>query len=62
MNQSNDTTLSVLKMLVSWTLAAISGLTASQVAIYLTILFTGLNTYVLIRDKIVRREKHDDEF
>jgi hypothetical protein len=53
--QSENSVIAAMKLAVSWILVTVGNVTATQVATYLAIAYTGAQLYVLFRDKIINR-------
>ena len=52
-----DAPMAVLKLVVAWLGYVIGAITLQQVVLALTGLYTALQIYLLIRDRIIRKEK-----
>lgn len=57
MHDNNETGIALFKALLMWVGALIGSITMSQLVLFATLIYTGLQTYVLIRDKIVSRKE-----
>lgn len=55
MNSDHDVKAAWLKMTVAWVLTAIGGVTLERVATVLAIVYTSLQIYLLVRDRLIRR-------
>lgn len=55
MHDNNETALAVVKAAIMWIGALLGSMTLSKLVLFATLVYTGLQTYVLVRDKIVRR-------
>jgi len=51
----HDTNTAVLKVLVAWVGTVFGGITLSGLVLSLTAIYTALQIYILVRDKIVRK-------
>ena len=55
MTQSSDSaTPALIKVLIAWAGTAVGSITMQGIILALTGLYTGLQLYILVRDKIVR--------
>jgi hypothetical protein len=54
MNHDHDTRMAWLKMTVAWALTAIGGITLQQIATLLAIVYTALQIYLLVRDRLIQ--------
>lgn len=55
-NNDQETAFGLAKAALAWIGAAVGSLTLSKLVLFATLVFTSLQTYVLVRDKIVRRK------
>ena len=55
--EHNDSAVAVIKMTVAWLLAAWGAITLQKLVLLATLVYTGLQIYVLVRDKVLRKEK-----
>lgn len=59
MQNSNETALAVVKAAIMWLGALLGSMTLSKLVLFATLVYTGLQTYVLVRDKIVAKRGSD---
>lgn len=52
MQDNNETGIALFKALVMWMGAVLGSITLSKLVLFATLVYTGLQTYVLVRDKI----------
>lgn len=57
---SNDTLEAILKVAISWIGAMWGVLTLQNLVLVLTAVYTAINLYVVVRDRIIRRERERD--
>ncbi len=55
MNNDHDTRMAWIKMFATWVLAAFGTVTLSTLVQLAALVFTLLQIYILVRDKIIRR-------
>lgn len=55
MKPDHDAWNAIIKVTIAWVLAGIGAITLQQIATVLAILYTSVQLYVLVRDKIIRR-------
>jgi len=55
----NETEISLAKVLVAWIGTMFGGFTLSSLVLFATLIYTVLQTYVLIRDRVLIKEKDD---
>lgn len=53
----DDSRIPILKLLLIWVAAAVSSMTLQHVLMFITIVYTLVQLYVLVRDKIVNHKK-----
>lgn len=51
----HETRTAWLKMVVAWVLTAIGGVTLQQIATVLAIVYTALQIFLLVRDRLIKR-------
>lgn len=56
MQDNQETGWALAKALIAWIGAVIGSLTLSKLVLFATLVFTSLQTYILVRDKIIRRK------
>lgn len=57
----HDTNTATLKVLIAWLGYFFGGITLSGLVLTLTAIYTGLQIYILVRDKICRRPREGGE-
>lgn len=53
-NSQDDTLPAMIKVLIAWTGAVWGAITLQHVVLLLTAVYTAIQLYVLVRDKIIR--------
>lgn len=55
----HDTNMALLKVLIAWVGTMFGGITLSGLVLFATLVYTVLQTYVLIRDRVLTQKKKD---
>lgn len=60
MNHDHEARIASMKVMVAWVLTAIGGVTLQQIATVLAIVYTALQIFLLVRDRLIKRriERH----
>lgn len=56
MHDNNDTGIALFKGLIMWFGVLLGSITLSKAVLFSTLVYTCLQTYVLVRDKIAKRK------
>ena len=56
----HETNAALIKLLVAWVGTMFGGITLSGLVLFATLVYTVLQTYLLVRDRIVRNPKRKD--
>lgn len=59
MDDKNETWVAVIKGAVIWAGAVLGNITLSKLVLFATLVYTGLQIFVLVRDKIVKKKECD---
>ena len=54
-----DTNMALLKLMVAWLGTMFGGITLSHLVLFATLIYTLLQTYVLVRDRVLIRRKEN---
>ena len=54
-----DTNMALLKVMVAWAGTMFGGITLSHLVLIATLIYTILQTYVLVRDRVLTHRKDD---
>ena len=59
MDDKNETWVALAKGAIIWIGAVLGNITLSKLVLFATLVYTGLQIFVLVRDKIVKKKECD---